>query len=113
MKIIQNIYALSTPRFFATAKILDKEIGLTQGKVEVYGKGDTLFYSDSHILPRKAGFERIITRKAGYTQNRLQVSLPLTWYREYCKDITHLRVYYTEIGLFVKPYYTGISLNKV
>jgi len=104
MKIIQNIYSNSTPRFFATVKILDKEIGLTEGKIDVYGNGDTLFYSNTNILPASAGYDKIITRKAGYTQNRLQVSLPSDWYKKYCTGVTHLRVYYTDIGLFVKPY---------
>ena len=83
-----------------------KETGLTLGeKVEIYARGDTLFYSHDHILPEVAGFEKIAVRKVCRTQNRIQVTMPPEWVEEYCKDVTHVRAYYTKIGLFIRPFY--------
>jgi hypothetical protein len=107
MLIIQNVYSSGrTPRTYATTKIAGTEIGLTLGdRVTIYQNKHTLFYSHGEELPYHAGFEMIMTRKVSFTQNRPQVSLPPDWVKEYCKDCTHVKVFYTDIGLFIKPYY--------
>ena len=108
MLIIQNIYNSSPPRTFATFKAAGFETGLKLGsKIEIFQKGDILFYSNGHILPESAGFVKIAVRKVFFTQNRTQVAIPLKWFAEYCNGITHLRAYYTDIGLFLRPFYKG------
>ena len=106
MLIIQNFYAFTTPRTYATTKIAGQEIGLTLGeKVTIYENGDTLFYSHDFTLPESAGFTELMKRKVFITQNRTQVSMPPAWFKKYCDGLTHVKVFYTELGLFIKPYY--------
>lgn len=108
MLIIQNIYNSSPPRTFATFKAAGFETGLKLGsKIEIFQKGDILFYSNGHILPESTGFVKIAVRKVFFTQNRGQVALLPKWYQKYCYKITHVRVFYTEIGLFIRPFYKG------
>lgn len=105
MLIVQRFYDFGTPRTYATVKIVDKEIGLILGeKVEIFAKGDTLFYTQDHLLKLSTGFKRLETRKVFTTQNRTQISFPQKWFKEYCKGLTHVKVYYTKIGLFIKPF---------
>jgi hypothetical protein len=105
MLIIQNISAALSPATYATTKIVDKEIGLKLGEqVEIFGKGDTLFYTQDHQLNLSTGFKRMETRKVFLTQKRAQISFPPKWLKEYCSDVTHVMVFYTKIGLFIKPY---------
>ena len=106
MLIIQNISKSSPPRTFATFKAAGFEQGLERGsKIKIYSRGDILFYSNGHVIPDKYGFKEIATRKVFFTQNRSQVALPLKWYAEYCNSITLLRVTYSDIGLFLRPFY--------
>lgn len=105
MLIVQIISASLTPRTYATTKIAGKEIGLKLGeKVEIFANGNTLFYTQDHQLKLSTGFTRLETRKVFFTQTRTQVSFPQKWFKEYCSDVTHVKVYYTKLGLFIKPY---------
>ena len=113
MLIKQKIYNPTTPgtspRTWATDKTMGQETGLTLGeKVEIYAKGDTLFYTQDFRLPKANGFKLIATRKVFRTQNRAQISLPTDWTTGHCKDMTHVRAYYTKIGLFIRPFYGGL-----
>jgi hypothetical protein len=106
MLIIQNISKSSPPRTFATFKAAGFETGLERGsKIKIYSRGDILFYSNGYVIPDKYGFEEIAKRKVFFTQNRIHVALPLSWFEEYCNKISHLRAYYTDIGLFLRPFY--------
>lgn len=108
---VQKIYRRTSDensgaRTLARAKMGDSEIGFDSGdEIVVYSKGDILFYSYESTLPDKAEFEKLTTRKS-FTVNHgdIQVSIPYKWFKEYCKGLTHVKVFYTKIGLFIKPY---------
>lgn len=108
MLIIQNIYNSTPPRTFATDRTGGKETGLTLGEeVQVFVKGDTLYFTHNHRLPDTKGYQKIAVQKVFRTQNRPQITIPAVWAAEYCSEVTHLRAYYTEIGLFLRPFYKG------
>ncbi len=105
MLIVQNISKALTPWTHATTKVAGKEIGLELGKVEIFVRGDTLFYTQDHQLKLSTGFERLESRKVFLTQNRAQISFPKKWFATYCAGTTNIKVFYTDLGLFVKPFY--------
>jgi len=100
----QNIYMSPSPRFTARINFMGEFIGLESGQAEIYENGDTLFYSQSNILPAEKGFKRLGSRKVYSPEHRSCVGIPGEWYKEHYKGINQVRVYYTKIGLFVKPY---------
>lgn len=104
MLIIQKISKTLTPWTTATTKVAGKEIGLKKGNVEIFGRGDTLFYTQDHQLKLSTGFERLESRKVFFTKSRLHISFPKKWLEKYCSGSTNVKVYYTDLGLFVKPY---------
>lgn len=108
MLIVQRFYETTGARTYATTKIAGKDRGLKVGeKVNIYQKDDCLFYSHDKELPESAGFKFLVTRKVVFTQNRPQVFMPTIWFNRYCAGLTHVKVYYTNLGLFIKPYFGG------
>lgn len=90
----------------ATFKECDIYIGFKSGiDIIVYFKDDTLFYSYGSHLLEEAGFKELTTRKSFVlTGDQIYVSVPYKWLNENCNSLSHVKVYYTKIGLFVKPY---------
>jgi len=106
----KTIYRSPSPRFFATTRVVNKktglkeQIGLKKGPVGIYRKGDTLLYTQELETRGPEGYVLVVFRLVGITQNRLQVTIPPDWYKEYGIESNRVSVDYQDIGLFVKPW---------
>ncbi len=105
---IQPIYRRKTTNGVSTGvryKAADLIFGLKQGiQVNVYSNGETLFYSKSGNLPDRFGFTKLATRKPYKFGRDLHTTIPVAWAKHRCQDISYLKVIYTDIGIFLKPY---------
>lgn len=108
MLVIQLLSLKSaSPWTNVVKKIPGGELGLKVGMVEVFQKGDVLFFTQDYQIPISKGFVRWGSRKVFYTQKYAKITPPPEWVKKYCSENTHVRAYYTDIGVFLRPYYGG------
>ncbi len=106
---IQPIYRRKTTDGVSTRvryKVADLVLGLKPSvMVNVYSNGEILFYSKSGNLPDRFGFTKLAKRKPFKVgRDELHTTIPATWAKHHCQDISYLKVIYTDIGIFLKPY---------
>jgi hypothetical protein len=101
MVVIQSLNKTCTGlRTQATTNSGDKEIGLKSGDaVDIYEKNGTLLFTQNY--EPKTGFNLIAVRKVFTVNGKSQIIIQKDWC---CKGLTHVKVYYTKIGLFVTPF---------
>lgn len=102
MLVIQKAIHPKYKRTYLSTMIGDKKIGFEAGTVvNVFVKGDTLFFTEKKDCP---GFEFIKKAKVYFTQRRDQGQLNLGWFERNMTGKDLLRVFYTKIGIFIKPF---------
>lgn len=105
MTFIQMALAAKYKRIKITQKVGNDAVGFASGlKLFVMQKGDTVLFTHD---PTIKGFTLLKTSKVYITSGREVVQLPMTWFDQYMEDNSYVKVNYTKLGVFVKPYRTG------
>jgi uncharacterized phage protein (TIGR02220 family) len=101
MMVIQRVLQANLKRTYASTRIAGKEIGFGIGEhVNVLQRGDTLLYTKS---PEYFDFEYVKSAKAYNQNDRPQITIQESWLKDH--PCEYLRVYYTNHGLFLRPFY--------
>ncbi len=109
MQLKQRIYKVQySHRTYSNTRIDGELIGLTpKKKVYVFEKEDTLLYTHDRLTP--TGYTIYKVQKVeGCADDRSQVTIPADWIKKYSKDLTHVKVDYTEIGIIISSNKEGI-----
>ncbi len=108
---IQRIYKTRySSRTYSNFNINGEIIGLfANEKVYIFEKEDSLLYThemespDPEYTIYKVQKVEAQKSRASNQSNRSQVTLPAEWVKKYCKDLTHVKVNYTCVGVFIEP----------
>lgn len=102
MLVIQRMLHPTSKKTYMSTKIIDREIGFLVGEtVNVLLKGDLLLFTKELKYP---GFSFVKEAKVFLSQRRAQAQLFQPWVKTHMDGLTHLRVYYTKHGIFIRPY---------
>ena len=103
---IQKILHPTQKKVRVSAKVVDFEVGFSVGaEVNVMSKDDILVFTKCSEIK---GFEFVKKAKVFSSQGNAQASLGPKWVREHMGDNKNLRVYYTRIGIFIRPFEGGM-----
>ena len=105
MVVIQRVLKGSGSRTYTTLKVAGDLIGLNIGHhVEIYSKAGTLFLSSMSNCFIPDDFELIRTGKVFTGHDKANMQIPAKWKKEYIGEDQFVKVFYTRIGIFIKPY---------
>lgn len=105
MTFIQMALAAKYKRIKITQKVGTDAVGFASGlKLFVMQKDDIVLFTKD---PTVKGFTLLKTSKVYITSGREVVQLPMTWYDQFMGDSPYVKVNYTKLGVFVKPYKPG------
>lgn len=105
MIFIQTIKAKRSKRTNVTQRMGGVTVGFNPGQSLIISQlGDTLAYT-SQSIPK--GFRVLKTVKVYNTQERPQAHVPDEWITDYLGELREAKVFYTNIGIFLKPYVEG------